>query len=156
MDSKAIITRLKQVLQYYSLTSSTFADSINVQRSSISHLMSGRNKPSLDFVLKVTDRYPEVDLYWLLNGKGEFPKKNENEILNKKSTEQDLFSTDNNEEVKKSSEENIKLAPSLFDENSLDDIVVKKKSNKRFSDNDKKIIKVILFYEDGSFDVFKN
>jgi hypothetical protein len=44
-----------------------------VQRSSISHLLSGRNKPSLDFVMRVVKEFDEVELYWLLNGKGNFP-----------------------------------------------------------------------------------
>jgi hypothetical protein len=35
--------------------------------------LSGRNKPSLEFVIKVLEAFPEVDLYWLLNGKGSFP-----------------------------------------------------------------------------------
>ncbi|HHC78510.1 MAG TPA: XRE family transcriptional regulator, partial [Flavobacteriia bacterium] len=56
------------------LSAAAFADKIGVQRSSISHLLSGRNKPSLDFVLKVLDVFNEVELYWLLNGKGTFPK----------------------------------------------------------------------------------
>jgi len=65
--------RLKQVMEHYQLSAASFADEIGVQRSSISHLLSGRNKPSLDFVLKVLERYEEVELYWLLNGKGSFP-----------------------------------------------------------------------------------
>ena len=67
--------RLKKVLDYYHVSAAAFADEINVQRSSISHLLSGRNRPSLDFVLKVLDKYDTVDLYWLMNGKGSFPKK---------------------------------------------------------------------------------
>jgi transcriptional regulator with XRE-family HTH domain len=67
--------RLKKVLDYYHISAAAFADEINVQRSSISHLLSGRNRPSLDFVLKVLDTYDTVDLYWLMNGKGSFPKK---------------------------------------------------------------------------------
>ncbi|MBT8301617.1 MAG: helix-turn-helix domain-containing protein, partial [Maribacter sp.] len=55
------------------LSAAVFADKIKVQRSSISHLLSGRNKPSLEFVLKVIKAFPEVNLYWLLNGKGSFP-----------------------------------------------------------------------------------
>ncbi len=74
--------RLKKVMGYYGLTATALADSIKVQRSSISHLVSGRNKPSLDFVLKVLQKYPEVELYWLLNGKGSFPK----EQITKQST----------------------------------------------------------------------
>ena len=61
-------------MSVHSLSASLFADKIGVQRSSISHLLSGRNKPSLDFVLKVTQVFQDVDIYWLLNGKGIFPK----------------------------------------------------------------------------------
>lgn len=80
--------RLKKMMAHYGLTGTALADSIEVQRSSISHLLSGRNKPSLDFVLKILEKYPEVELYWLLNGKGSFPKEEEN-------TDTTPFSTDN-------------------------------------------------------------
>ena len=67
--------RLKKIMEHHQLTASLFADKIGVQRSSISHILSGRNKPSLDFILKVTNIFSDVDIYWLLNGKGSFPKK---------------------------------------------------------------------------------
>lgn len=66
-------SRLEQILSYYGLSASAFAAMINVQRSSISHIISGRNKPSLEFVMKLSKSFPEVDLYWLLEGKGSFP-----------------------------------------------------------------------------------
>lgn len=74
MDTEKINHRIAQILKHYELSASSFADSINVQRSSISHLLKGRNKPSLEFVSKLVQAYPEVDLYWLLYGQGEFPK----------------------------------------------------------------------------------
>ena len=74
VNNEDFINRLKKVLEHHQLTASLFADKINVQRSSISHILSGRNKPSLDFVLKVTNAFPDVDIYWLLNGRGQFPK----------------------------------------------------------------------------------
>ncbi len=58
----------------YDLNATSFADAIDVGRSSISHIISGRNKPSLEFVMKIIEAFPEVELYWLLNGKGSFPK----------------------------------------------------------------------------------
>ena len=73
VNSENFIKRLEKILQFYGLSASAFADKIQVQRSSISHLLSGRNKPSLEFVLKVVKTFPEVNLYWLLNGKGAFP-----------------------------------------------------------------------------------
>lgn len=73
INSDAFAKRLQKVIDYYGESASSFAEKIGVQRSSISHILSGRNKPSLDFVLKVLSFFPEVELYWLLNGKGEFP-----------------------------------------------------------------------------------
>jgi transcriptional regulator with XRE-family HTH domain len=75
INSEAFIERLKKIIDYYGESASSFAEKIEVQRSSISHILSGRNRPSLDFILKVLSSYPEVDLYWLLNGSGEFPAK---------------------------------------------------------------------------------
>lgn len=78
VNSEDFIKRLEFILDYYSLTASGFADKIGVQRSSLSHLLSGRNKPSLDFILKILEFFPEIDLYWILNGQGNFLKmKNE-------------------------------------------------------------------------------
>ena len=68
-------TRLKKILDYYGLSASAFAEIITVQRSSISHILSGRNKPSLEFITKVLLAFPDIDLIWILSGCGEFPKK---------------------------------------------------------------------------------
>ena len=83
INSDDFTKRLQKVIDYYAETASSFSEKIGVQRSSISHILSGRNKPSLDFIMKILATYPEVELYWLLNGKGEFPsqpKKNSVEI----------------------------------------------------------------------------
>lgn len=66
--------KLELILSYHQLTASSFADKIGVQRSSISHLLSGRNKPGLEFVIKIVACFPEVDLYWFLMDIGSFPK----------------------------------------------------------------------------------
>ena len=63
--------RLNDIMAYYSLSASAFAELIHVQRSSISHVLSGRNKPSLDFILKLNKAFPDINLYWLLNNTGE-------------------------------------------------------------------------------------
>ncbi|MCW5516686.1 helix-turn-helix domain-containing protein [Muriicola sp. Z0-33] len=75
VNTDEFVRRLERILSYYSMSAAAFADKIQVQRSSISHLLTGRNKPSLEFVLKVVKTFPEVNLYWLLNGKGSFPQK---------------------------------------------------------------------------------
>ncbi|WP_179353747.1 helix-turn-helix domain-containing protein [Winogradskyella vidalii] len=74
INTTEFTTRLQKVIDYYNETASSFAEKVGVQRSSISHVLSGRNKPSLDFVMKVLHTYPEVELYWLMNGKGNFPR----------------------------------------------------------------------------------
>ncbi|WP_419211420.1 helix-turn-helix transcriptional regulator [Maribacter sp. X9] len=73
LDAVTFIKRLELLLEHYELSSAAFADRINVQRSSISHLLKGRNKPSLEFVMKINEAFSEVDLEWLLYGKGTFP-----------------------------------------------------------------------------------
>ena len=75
INTEDFIKRLQKIIDYYGESASSFAEKIGAQRSSISHILSGRNKPSLDFILKILSAYPEVDLYWLFNGKGEFPAK---------------------------------------------------------------------------------
>ena len=74
LNSEDFGNRIQKLMDYYGLSASAFADSLAVGRSSISHILSGRNKPSLDFVLKIIEAYPEIELHWLLSGKGTFPK----------------------------------------------------------------------------------
>lgn len=64
-----LIERIRKVIDDSELSSAAFADKIGVQRSSISHILSGRNKPSLDFVLKVLHAFPTLNSNWLLLGK---------------------------------------------------------------------------------------
>ena len=64
-----IVKRITQILEEQQLSSSAFADTIGVQRSSISHVLSGRNKPSLEFILKTVRAFPVYSTDWLLFGK---------------------------------------------------------------------------------------
>ena len=114
VNTEAFIARLEKVLHFYGLSASAFADQIGVQRSSISHLLTGRNKPSLDFVLRVVKTYPEVNLYWLLNGKGTFPAQRGADPLSSSSEAKSEISSPSN----------------------------------------KSIEKIIIFYDDGSFEAF--
>ena len=66
-----MIDRILEILKIKNLSPAQFADMISVQRSSISHLISGRNKPSLEFIQKILHTFPEVNTDWLLSGKGE-------------------------------------------------------------------------------------
>lgn len=62
--------RILQILKYKNISAAKFADDIDVQRSSISHILSERNKPSLEFIQKILKKYPEISPEWLISGKG--------------------------------------------------------------------------------------
>ncbi len=61
--------RIKTIITVNNLTGSSFADKVGVQRSGVSHILNGRNQPSMDFLLKVLEAFPRVDAGWLLTGK---------------------------------------------------------------------------------------
>ena len=61
--------RLLEILETNNLSASQFAEKIGVQRSSVSHILSGRNKPSLDFIIKTSSVFTDVSLNWLIHGK---------------------------------------------------------------------------------------
>ena len=63
--------RVKIVMEHEGLSPSTFADSIGVQRPSMSHILSGRNKPSIDIVQKLILTFPQYNPIWLINGTGD-------------------------------------------------------------------------------------
>ncbi len=65
-----MVTRILQILKEENLTASQFADVIDVQRSSMSHILSGRNNPSLDFVHKILKAFPKINTDWLMFGTG--------------------------------------------------------------------------------------
>lgn len=65
-----MLNRIALILQTQNLTVSAFADRIGVQRSALSHVLSGRNNPSLDFVTKILRTFPEIRSQWLLFGEG--------------------------------------------------------------------------------------
>ena len=70
MEISAINQRIYEVIQFLGLTPTAFADEIGIQRSGLSHILKGRNRPSLDVVQKIVARYPDINLAWLVNGTG--------------------------------------------------------------------------------------
>ena len=69
LNNTAIVSRIEEVRKNHQLTAASFATKIGVQRSAISHVLSGRNKPSLEFLMKIHDSFDEVNLEWLILGK---------------------------------------------------------------------------------------
>jgi len=147
--------RLGIILEYYSLNASSFADKIGVQRSSLSHLLSGRNKPSLDFILKILDVFPEVDLYWILNGKGTFPK-SELEEDSLMGTSGPLKKNLLNETIL---EKRIKVhAEDLFNKKNIPEEKLSSttidQQNSKFQKSSSEIEQIVIFYKNGTFKTF--
>ncbi len=67
-----MIERLQKIIKDKNMTASQFAEALGIQRSGLSHILSGRNQPSLDFIKKLIAQFPDVDLYWLLTGEPKF------------------------------------------------------------------------------------
>lgn len=63
-------SRLQQFLELENLTPARLADMLGVQRSGLSHILSGRNKPGYDFINKLLLKFPAINAEWLLTGKG--------------------------------------------------------------------------------------
>ena len=61
--------RLSKFLREQDLTAKQFAEEIGVLNSTVSHILSGRNKPSFDFIEKVLRHYPDLNPDWLILGK---------------------------------------------------------------------------------------
>ncbi|GGW97434.1 helix-turn-helix domain-containing protein [Salegentibacter mishustinae] len=127
--------RLHRILEFYELSAAGFADKIEVGRSSISHILSGRNKPSLDFVMKIVKSFPEVELYWLLNGKGSFPPSEKPTPPPVAKPEISTTQPPREQNIQEKSE-----MPFPFPQQG----------------KSKPIRKIVIFYEDGTFEAFEN
>lgn len=66
-----MIERIRQTIEYSQLSASAFADTIGISRSGLTHLLTGRNQPSLDVARKILAKYPEISTEWLIMGMGE-------------------------------------------------------------------------------------
>lgn len=141
--------RIIEIIEKSGLTPSEFADKIGVQRSAISHITSGRNNPSLDFLIKIKNEFPEIDTDWLIFGieKEDQKTDEESEIEIQK---ENLF------------EKTTVPQPTLFDESEFEKPEISKNEDstvykgQKSNPDHSEIIRVIIFYEDGSFeDYFK-
>ncbi|MGQ8335372.1 helix-turn-helix domain-containing protein [Sunxiuqinia sp. A32] len=72
--------RIKQFMSHKGITPSELADNIGVQRSNVTHVLNGRNKPSFQFIAKLLETYPEIDAKWLIMGVGDMLESTNTEI----------------------------------------------------------------------------
>ena len=126
LNQESLITRIKVLMEQHELNASSFAEMIGVQRSSISHVLSGRNKPSLEFLAKIEATFDEVSFEWLLKG-----EENKSPVSTPSPTRSEI--SPGNEPVNITQK---RIEESLPHHTSED------------------IIKIVHYYADGSFDSF--
>ena len=149
--------RLEQFLAAENISRSQFADTINVARASVSHILPGRNKPGWDFLTSMMKHYPNLNLEWLLNGTGKMykspaavPSRDEED-----DSPEDLFSAVNPAPVeRRSSTRQETIIPDSTD--TAPEIPRPQEAKQPVSplqviDNQRKISKIVVFYDDNTF-----
>ena len=139
--------RLAHILRAKNLTATKFAELMGIQPSNVSHLLNGRNKPSLEFLTKLKEVFPEYSFDWIIMGKKPI-------TINEPSPV-----TSEDQQIK--FEEEPKLNMLVFDED--DNVKTQEKqtiTEKIIVDqeykNDSKIDKIIVIYTDKSFEILSS
>ncbi len=127
-------SRIQKLIGAENLSPTKFADVIGVQRSAISHILSGRNKPSFDLIQRILTKFPRVSSEWLLMGRGE---------MYKTTIQQRLFDVD-----LKPNEIKNEVKQPVIQENTTN-IPAAKEPEIRV--NESSIERIIIFYNDKSF-----
>ena len=168
--------RFTKVIEYSELSPAEFAEEIGVQRSSISHIISGRNKPSLDFITKIKTAFPDFEWNWLITGEGEMlisEKKIESiveekpeTIEKKKPSLPDLFSIIDDENfgkdeipqnsTKKDNVRESNISSQVAGKNILSDSQPLENSIQKQDSKKKNVKRIVFFYEDGTFETYEN
>ena len=118
MNKETVLDRIKKIIENNDLTNSEFAEIIGVPKSSISHLLSERNKPSLDIITKISEKFDEITTDYLIFGSS----------LSKKSQikpSKDLFSSsdiDNSKDSVKESNNKVKSIIIIYENNKFEQI----------------------------------
>ncbi|MFI3268247.1 MAG: helix-turn-helix transcriptional regulator [Rikenellaceae bacterium] len=142
--------RLSILLSVKGLTALKFAEIMNVQPSSISHLLSGRNNPNYDFILKLIERFSDISPDWLLLGQGDMFRKIDPTPVEKDPLDilEPLISPDIEEkeaiEPDSTKEEDSKVEEQAS--NAVSALPLKEGVS---------VTKVIIFYSDGTFESFR-
>jgi transcriptional regulator with XRE-family HTH domain len=132
--------RLQSLMGYLGLTGGKFAETIGVQKSSISHILSGRNKPSFEFISRILSTYREISPEWLILGEGEMLKRSESVSHKDESMASDDLFRQTHEDSKDHKDHKEKNNP---------------QNNNKFTNvnTTKRVEKIIFVYDDRSFDI---
>jgi transcriptional regulator with XRE-family HTH domain len=169
--------RIRTLMTALNFNAGQFADEIGIQKSGMSHILTGRNNPSLDFIQKLLERFPDVNLEWLIMGKGSIYKDSKGEFQGHKEAdskpfeiEPDLFSGINRNEITDNQYVTAKISESKPVENPLkrNEPEPNKDQSKEISSNpedrhpgegvpvgmEKSVHRIVFFYSDNTFSEF--
>ena len=132
--------RLLEFLNTHNMTSTRLADTIGVQRSSISHILAGRNKPSYDFIHKFLQHYRDINPKWLILGEGSMYSKEKQASLSFETPPEK--STPRESNIQKEEKEDARI------KNSQDDEKVSPEKTPI------EIKKIVIFYSDNHFEEY--
>jgi len=157
--------KIEKILLYLGISPSQFADELGVQRSGISHILSERNKPSLEFIQKVLLKYKEINPEWLMMGKGEMLRGAVQRSLFSQTTEQiidnavtDLKSNPvahNVDDTKINDLTTSTFVPEKSVSSDKTEADAKSISDNFIAEKGSEIEKIVLFYKDKTFSVYK-
>jgi transcriptional regulator with XRE-family HTH domain len=155
--------RLLKLLDAEQLSSAKFADAIGVQRSSISHILSGRNKPSFDFLQKTLKVFPMLNADWLILGEGNMYEGNPEPVAGTLFEQSPGSKVPTADEITGDQEER-KDVPSDLSDSEVSGSVLDTKQNEKVNKKQpglsshstgKFISRVIVFYNDKTFDSYE-
>jgi transcriptional regulator with XRE-family HTH domain len=133
--------RVLKLIIHLGYTATKFADEIGVQRSGISHILSGRNQPSYDFIVKILNKYNDLDAEWLILGKGEMLKPNKHKEIAASPIKSSNYSTKSDNDLFTFPDD--KMESQLNSRNNTEKVTYVTIVNR-----------VIILSSDGTFDVY--
>ncbi len=145
--------RLQKLIDSEQLTPAKFAEILGVQRSAISHIITGRNKPSYDLINKILSKFPSLNSEWLITGKGD---------MYRAAKQRSLFDFEPEISTKKNIVEPT-VQKSIIDTNTSVNSSKKELINQNLMTctdvtsvdvNKKMIKKIVVFYSDNTFEEF--
>lgn len=147
--------KIEQIIVEKGLSPSYFADTIGIQRSSISHILSGRNKPSLDIIQRILKAFPDIDRDWLLFDSN-IPEQNTPQTNRAKPVNQAVQGNHLFEKTPPESPIITKVEPSPAQAISSPTTVPQRRKIERPTvqapvPSGKQIERIVIFYTDGTF-----
>ncbi len=142
--------QIQYLLDKYQLSATEFADKLGVQRSTISHLLSGRNKPSLDLLLKIINNFPGISEAWLLTGNG-----NPFRIAHSSFNDEIKTSDESNTTVNRIESKDESTFVNTENESLQKETHVSQKETNDTFVNNYDIEQILVFYKDGTFKYFR-